>query len=236
MSTESVLVVDDEPDIREGIILLNKNPNRFFESACNGLEALEMLCSKKFDIVVSDISMPKMTGTDLIKAAREKGIQIPFIFISGLSDSNVNHKLENCTDWHLIEKTDIKKLEIKLEYDESILNNKFVFGSSVQLSQVFINLITNACHAVEHLEERWIKIQLKESDSFYEIVVSNSGPQIPEEIQEKIFQPFFTTKDPGKGTGLGLSLSKNIIEMHKGHLALDLNSANPRFSIQLPKN
>jgi YesN/AraC family two-component response regulator len=110
MSTENVLVVDDEPDIREGIILLNKIPNRTFKSASNGLEALEMLSNENFDVVVSDISMPKMSGTDLIRAAREKGIQIPFIFISGLSDSNVNHKLQQCSGWYLIEKTDIKKV------------------------------------------------------------------------------------------------------------------------------
>ncbi len=185
------------------------------ESIKKSLNTIDRMVSRMTGIIKA---MKKLSRIDNIDV-REK-IHLSELFSDVLSISQIN----------------IKKLEIELEYDESVFNDKFVFGSSVQLSQVFINLITNACHATEHLEERWIKLQLQESDSFYEILVTNSGPQIPEEIQQKIFQPFFTTKDPGKGTGLGLSLSKNIIEMHKGHLTLDLNSANPRFSIQLPKS
>ncbi len=107
---ENILVVDDEPDIREGIILLNDIESRNFQSASNGVEALELLKKHHFDVVVSDISMPKMPGTELIKKARELGIETPFIFISGLSDSNVGEKIKDLSNWHLIEKTDIKKI------------------------------------------------------------------------------------------------------------------------------
>jgi signal transduction histidine kinase len=65
-------------------------------------------------------------------------------------------------------------------------------------------------------------------------VVQNSGPQIPKHIQEKIFQPFFTTKSPGQGTGLGLSVSRNIAEVHRGALVLDGDNQHPTFIFSLP--
>jgi signal transduction histidine kinase len=58
---------------------------------------------------------------------------------------------------------------------------------------------------------------------------------VPVEIRDKIFQPFFTTKEIGKGTGLGLSISKGIIEAHQGRIGLDFGSENTCFTIMLPK-
>ncbi len=130
----------------------------------------------------------------------------------------------------------IKKYEVDLTFSIDDFKGKFVSGSTVQLSQVFINLINNACHAVEILEEKWLKIEIHEENKVFKIFLTNSGPQIPKEIQQKIFQPFFTTKDPGKGTGLGLSLSKSILELHKGNLILDGENDSPRFIVELPNS
>ena len=68
------------------------------------------------------------------------------------------------------------------------------------------------------------------------ILIKDSGPGIPHEIQEAIFAPFFTTKDENKGTGLGLSMSRSIIEKFGGQLRLvTSNSQGSEFEIQLPK-
>jgi two-component system sensor histidine kinase DctS len=69
-----------------------------------------------------------------------------------------------------------------------------------------------------------------------EIAVTDSGMGIPKQIQAKIMQPFFTTKDIGKGTGLGLSISNGIMETHQGKLHLDDAPPNTKFVILLPKN
>jgi signal transduction histidine kinase len=63
----------------------------------------------------------------------------------------------------------------------------------------------------------------------------DSGPGIPEASRARIFQPFFTTKEPGKGTGLGLSVSYRIIEEHQGKLGFDTDPARgTEFFFELP--
>lgn len=104
----------------------------------------------------------------------------------------------------------------------------------VQLSQVFINLLSNAYDAVESLPERWVKIDCSKSGNKIIIKVTDSGQGIPKEIQEKIFQPFFTTKGHGKGTGLGLSLSITIIRDHHGVFSIDNRAKNTCFVVELP--
>jgi signal transduction histidine kinase len=104
-----------------------------------------------------------------------------------------------------------------------------------QISQVLLNLLNNAFDAVLEREERWIKLEVQDKGSLFEISVTDSGPGIPKDVARKIMSPFFTTKPPGKGTGLGLSISSNIMTDHGGSLALDSNSPNTRFVLTLPK-
>jgi C4-dicarboxylate-specific signal transduction histidine kinase len=107
-------------------------------------------------------------------------------------------------------------------------------GRAVQISQVLLNLINNARDAVINLPEKWIQIDCRKLDNSIEIVVTDSGNGIPKEVYEKIFQPFFTTKEIGKGTGLGLSVSSGIITAHKGELFYDEKNAHTSFVIRLP--
>ncbi|MFT7453172.1 MAG: signal transduction histidine kinase [Patescibacteria group bacterium] len=68
------------------------------------------------------------------------------------------------------------------------------------------------------------------------IAIKDNGPGIPDEIKDKIFQPFFTTKDTGKGTGLGLSLAYDIVKAHGGELEVDIEgNVGSRFTIKLLK-
>jgi signal transduction histidine kinase len=67
------------------------------------------------------------------------------------------------------------------------------------------------------------------------IVVEDNGSGIPQSVQQKIFQPFFTTKPAGQGTGLGLSLSYDIIKAHGGTIQMESKEGEgTRFSIYLP--
>lgn len=121
------------------------------------------------------------------------------------------------------------QLRIKPMNDDLIIRCR-----SVQISQVLLNLINNSCDAISKLPEKWIEIDAQKIEQNIQISVTDSGHGIPEEIREKIFQPFFTTKDTDKGTGLGLSVSKGIIDAHLGTIAVDTACPNSRFLICLP--
>lgn len=111
----------------------------------------------------------------------------------------------------------------------------FIFGRSVQISQVLMNLISNSFDAIRDQSHSWIKITLEKTENnFIQIRVVDSGNGIPKEILEKIMQPFFTTKELGKGTGLGLSISKGIIEEHNGLFQYELYESHTSFVITLP--
>jgi PAS domain S-box-containing protein len=112
-----------------------------------------------------------------------------------------------------------------------------IHGSEIQVSQVLVNLLSNARYACEHSESshRWISLDFEMTDlEEIEISVSDSGSGIPFEIQTKIMEPFFTTKPEGVGSGIGLSLSRSYAEAHGGSLRLDTKSSHTRFVFKLP--
>lgn len=113
--------------------------------------------------------------------------------------------------------------------------DKKINCSRVQLSQVLLNLLSNAHDAIEHLENKWVRLNIAEEGTFMIIRMTDSGHGIPEEIQNKMFNPFFTSKEIGKGTGLGLSISRKIIEQHQGKLEIDTQTKNTCFVIKLPR-
>ncbi len=96
-----------------------------------------------------------------------------------------------------------------------------IMGNGNQIQQIVMNFMINAQQAMAD-DPGIVKVStsLAERDQI-EIRISDNGPGIPEEIQEKIFQPFFTTKDAGKGTGLGLSVTYGIIKDHMGTVTVE---------------
>jgi len=104
----------------------------------------------------------------------------------------------------------------------------------VQLSQVLLNLLTNAFDEVLSKKEMWVKISVENLEERLVMKVTDSGTGIPKAVQEKIFLPFFTTKDVGKGTGLGLSLSRSIVNRHHGDFFIDNESLNTCFVVSIP--
>ena len=128
----------------------------------------------------------------------------------------------------------IKAKGIKLLVEEFSPSLSFA-GRHSEISQVLLNLINNSADAVVNLPERWIKISALDKKKRIQILVTDSGPGIAREIQQKIFAPFFTTKEVGQGTGLGLSIALGIIETHGGELRLEKNSPHTCFLISLPK-
>ncbi len=105
---------------------------------------------------------------------------------------------------------------------------------AVAISQVLLNLFNNSVDAIEKMPKKWVRLEVTQEAKWVFMKVTDCGPGIPEDVREKIMQPFFTTKQIGKGTGLGLSISKGLIEEHGGRLYYDATSPNTCFVIQLP--
>jgi len=108
-----------------------------------------------------------------------------------------------------------------------------------KLSQVFMNLVTNAVQATR-IDGRQPKDRVIDVKSFMEnnricVTIADNGTGIPQELQEKIFEPFFTTKGVGEGTGLGLSIVAGIIGEHKGAISFEsISGKGTTFLVTLP--
>lgn len=110
-----------------------------------------------------------------------------------------------------------------------------LFGNEIQLSQVILNLVSNAIDAVKDEPVKWINISFQPTNEWIDILVSDSGAGVPDDIKSKIMDPFFTTKEVTHGTGLGLSISKNIVDFHNGELSLLEDSKHTTFRLRLPR-
>jgi signal transduction histidine kinase len=110
-----------------------------------------------------------------------------------------------------------------------------VRGRPEQLAQVFVNLFTNACHAMPQKGGRLeIATELTDSDGHVRIVVGDNGHGIQDGHIDRVFLPFFTTKDEKHGTGLGLAIVKRIVDSHDGRVEVESDGSGTRFVIHLP--
>jgi len=109
------------------------------------------------------------------------------------------------------------------------------YGS--QLNQVWTNLIDNAADAIDESDvaNGVITIRAFVEDENIVVEVENNGPPIPDEVINRIFEAFFTTKEPGKGTGLGLDTAYSIVvTQHRGSLTVSSNPDATIFTVKLP--
>jgi len=108
-------------------------------------------------------------------------------------------------------------------------------GNHIKLEQVFLNLIQNSIDAMEEQGKGEIKLIAKSNKGRAMITFSDTGKGIPPNLQERVFEPFFTMKEAGKGTGIGLSIVYGIIQEHQGEIICESEvGKGANFKIELP--
>jgi signal transduction histidine kinase len=123
-------------------------------------------------------------------------------------------------------------IAVTRDYDRT-LPRISAYGS--ELNQVWTNIIDNAIYAIGERHGNILLRTKRENNNIVVVEISDDGPGIPQDIQPRIFEQFFTTKGVGKGTGLGLSISYRIVvEMHKGDISFTSKPGDTRFEIRLP--
>jgi signal transduction histidine kinase len=145
-----------------------------------------------------------------------------------LLEVDVHEGLENTL---VIMQHKIKQgVTVKREYSKSLPH---IEAYASELNQVWTNIIDNAVDAMNGKGE--IILRTYQEDHHVVVEIIDNGPGIPQDIQTRIYEPFFTTKPPGKGTGLGLHISHDIIaNRHRGQLLVDSKPGETKFKAVLP--
>ncbi len=135
---------------------------------------------------------------------------------SQLKEIDLQEAIETTLD--LLQGEIKNRIKINRQY-ESIPK---IFCYASQINQVLMNLLSNAVHAISGSGQIWISTTVLKASTFengkVQLSIQDSGVGMSADVIDKIYEPFFTTKDVGQGTGLGLSISYGIIQNHGGDI------------------
>jgi len=124
----------------------------------------------------------------------------------------------------------IKRFDVSIDFVKGTSPN--LSCDAVEIEQVVVNLVNNAIDAIKEQDKRWVRIETHFDGTSVILRVVDSGPGMSAEVEERIFQPFFTTKSIGEGTGLGLSICKGILESHKAKITVNRASGHTCFEVR----
>ncbi|WP_230467498.1 sensor histidine kinase [Lujinxingia vulgaris] len=141
--------------------------------------------------------------------------------------------VEGALRWARAEVLQVARLHMELEDCGEVV------ASRRRLSQVVLNLLVNAAHAMssEGRQRNLVRVTTFATEDHACIEVCDNGPGMSQEVMERVFEPFYTTKEPGRGTGLGLFVSREIVEEFGGTLHLEsAPGKGTRATIRLPQH
>lgn len=161
------------------------------------------------------------------------------VFARSDKDELILANINDCLQSTLVVLKSVTKGQVTLtkEFDP---NMPSIYCYPGKLNQVIVNLVTNAVHATARPDrthaDRHVIVKSYFNENEVCLSIKDNGHGIDDEVMEKIFIPFFTTKGVGEGTGLGLSISRGIVEEHKGHIeVLTEKNIGTEFIIHLPR-
>jgi signal transduction histidine kinase len=179
------------------------------------------------DLLLKDVESASRRIADLVRAVKDYSHM----------DRGAAEKAE--TDLHreidstltmLGHKAKVKSVQIVRDYAPDLPHVRAFAG---ELNQVWTNLLDNALDAVA--DGGRVTVRTRRKNHHVEVEIGDDGPGIPEDVQGRIWEPFFTTKPMGQGTGLGLDISRRIVVLrHGGEIRVDSRPGDTRFSVCLP--
>ena len=166
------------------------------------------------------------------------------------STSRISELVGAIKNYSYMDRSAVQEIDIHEGLDNTlkILHHKLKYGVTVnreyckgiptmsvyggELNQVWTNLIDNAIDAMDGKGELTIRTAVENNCVLVEIIDNGAG--IPTEIQSRIFEPFFTSKEVGKGSGLGLDISRRIVIQHKGNMNFQSRAGKTVFQVRIP--
>jgi len=174
-------------------------------------------------IILQETQRTKDIVQDLLSFARQRPVQREPVFVNSVLRQTIKLRSYDFAS-HGVEVTE--------EFEEALPP---ALGDSQQLQQVFLNILNNAYDAVQEAGRRGrIRIHTRRQEEMIEITISDNGTGITD--PERIFDPFYTTKQSGKGTGLGLSICYGIVRAHGGEIQCwnDEGGEGSTFVVRIP--
>ncbi|MDX1905238.1 MAG: PAS domain-containing protein [Thermonemataceae bacterium] len=220
------------------------------EDMMSVLESYEKINKDNFEEQKAALdTLKKKLGFDEIILEMKELIENIYIGANQTSEIVKGLRSFSRSNDQVLEETDLKEaLEtalvlLKNQFKEHIQVEKYyenvpkIWAYPVKISQVFMNLLINAIHAIEAKKNTMGKIiiSLQSGKEFVSVKIQDDGIGISSEKQKRIFEPFFTDKEVGKGTGLGLSVSLGIIQSLNGNIKVfSEEGVGSTFEVRLP--
>ena len=174
-------------------------------------------------IILQETQRTKDIVQDLLSFARQRPVQRELVQVNNVLRQTIKLRGYDFAS---------HGVEVVEEFEETLAS---ALGDSQQLQQVFLNILNNAYDAVQEAGQRGqIKIQTRRNAEMIEVAISDNGTGIAD--PQRIFDPFYTTKQVGKGTGLGLSICYGIVRAHGGEIQCWNNEggAGSTFVVRIP--
>jgi signal transduction histidine kinase len=171
------------------------------------------------DIIIEESSRLNNIITDFLKYARPRPPRLAPCRIENVLEKNLTF---------LSAQMEGKGYSVLKTIDDNL---PAVTADADMLYQAFLNIFINALQAMPDGGQILLQVQAK--TDVLEVIIADQGGGVPQEVLEKVWDPFFTTKD--KGTGLGLGIVKNIVDAHGGDIFIEnVSDGGARFIIHLP--
>ena len=223
------VIVAQQFSIKAGVDC--RDTERYVEINAKAMADLNALL-KKIDldflmVDMNDLLDESIDGIDRIRKIVADLLDFSRTNSSDYKDADINALIEKSLS------IATNELKYKTEVNRDFGELPAVYCNDGKLTQVFLNLLLNASHAIE--EHGSITIKTRHVGDNISVVVADTGVGIPKNIISNIFDPFFTTKSVSEGTGLGLHIVRSVIDSHQGTITVESELGEGAiFTISLP--